>query len=77
MQGRLPVSFDLAAELGAYVVQCEFQRRTSLRSSDCLLLPAPLDCGVETLSSRYADEWKAVDLSINERLKKIQDSDIY
>lgn len=23
LQGRLPVSFDLAAELGAYVVQCE------------------------------------------------------
>ena len=23
LQGRLPVSFDLAAELGAYVVQCK------------------------------------------------------
>lgn len=23
LQGRLPVSFELAAELGAYVVQCE------------------------------------------------------
>lgn len=25
LQGRLPVSFDLAAELGAYVVQCKLQ----------------------------------------------------
>lgn len=25
VQGRLPVTFDLAAELGAYVVQCEFK----------------------------------------------------
>lgn len=24
LQGRLPVSFDLAAELGAYVVQCKY-----------------------------------------------------
>lgn len=24
LQGRLPVSFDLASELGAFVVQCEF-----------------------------------------------------
>lgn len=24
LQGRLPVSFELAAELGAYVVQCKY-----------------------------------------------------
>lgn len=24
LQGRLPVSFELAAELGAYIIQCEY-----------------------------------------------------
>lgn len=38
LQGRLPVSFDLAAELGAYVVQCEISsEKTRIGRARCLL----------------------------------------
>lgn len=38
LQGRLPVSFDLAAELGAYVVQCEISsEKARIGRARCLL----------------------------------------
>lgn len=36
LQGRLPVAFELAAELGAFVVQCEYKNGRILISESKL-----------------------------------------